>query len=73
MQIISKAWTALVKATSLAPLANMVSPYISIDSEKKQFHVLSEREQGLTTREQLHHLLHQKSAVYNGTDMDTEV
>lgn len=50
-QKISKAWKALAKTANLAPLANLVSLYVLFDLEKKQYIVLSKREQGVAPRE----------------------
>lgn len=52
-----KAWMALAEAANLAPLAKLVSPYISFDSEMTIILALSKWLQGVAPREQLHHLL----------------
>lgn len=74
MQKIWKAQIALAKAGNHVPLADLVSPNILFDSQKKkQFLVLGWREEEFASREQLHHALHVKGAVHNENDVDSMV
>lgn len=63
---------ALAGAANLALFVKLVSPYISFDSKKKTFLVLSKRGQGFAPREQLHYLLQGKGTVNNEADLDSE-
>lgn len=69
VQMTSKARMAFAESADLAALAKLASSNIKPDSERERVPVLTNLEQELVPREQLHHLLSGKGAVWNLADV----